>query len=110
MSSTGDGHACTISQWRYKNGPEVQLAASWDIGSGFRAEFHIIMEGATLVSQGGGLKVTTKDGTEEIDLSGKVGGHRAEVIYFIEQLVAGSPVDRCPPEDSALAVHYAQGG
>ena len=36
-------------------------------------------------------------------------GDDPEVIYYIDCLVNGKPVDRCPPEESALAVKYACG-
>jgi len=113
MSRTLDanpGAAAVLSQWRYANGPEVSLAASWDAGTSFFAYFRIILERATLVYEAGKLKVITKGNSELVDLTGQVGGHRAEIVYFIQCLIDGRPVERCRPDDSALAVHYARGG
>ncbi len=110
MSRTADaspGASSVLSQWRYNDGPEVQLAASWDAGSGWQASFRIILERATVIYAHGKVRLATSEGSETIDLSGLPGGHRAEVIYFINCLVNGKPVDECPPEESALAVKYA---
>jgi hypothetical protein len=92
------------------DGPEVSLAASWDAGSGFFSYFRIILERATLVNEAGNLTVITKDGSEVVDLSCEVGGHRAELVYFVQCLLDGQPVERCLPEHSAMAVEYALGG
>lgn len=111
MSRTLDAQpyaSSILSQWSYNEGPEVQLEASWDAGSGFAAAFRIVLEKATLVYEGGVLKVNTRGSVETVDLSGRPGGHRAEMIYFIQCLIDGRPVDRCLPGDSALAVHYAR--
>ncbi len=109
MNGDMTGASSVVSQWSHNNGPEVQMEASWDAGSGFAAAFRIVLERATLVYKDGKLQVITKDGTEHLDLSTRMGGHSAEIVYFIQCLIDGTPVDRCPPEDSALAVKYALG-
>ena len=103
------GASSVLSQWRYKDGPEVQMAASWDAGSGWAAAFRLVLEQATVIYTRGSVTVFSGKESEEVDLKGKPGGHRAEVIYYIDCLVNGSAVDRCPPEESALAVKYACG-
>lgn len=111
MSRTLDaqpGASSILSQWSYKDGPEVQIEASWDAGSGFAAGFRIVLERGTLVYEGGKLTVITRGNKEVVDLSGNMGGHRAEMVYFIQCLTDGSTVDRCLPEDSALAVKHAR--
>ncbi len=55
------------------------------------------------------LHVITGGGKETVDLTGLPGGHRAELVYFIQCLIEDKPVDRCQPGDSALAVRYARG-
>lgn len=103
------GASSVLSQWRYNDGPEAQIEASWDAGSGFAASFRITLERATLDWRAGKFRMITKDGAEDIDLSDQPGGHRAEVVYFIQCVTDGKPVDRCPPEESALAVKFAIG-
>ncbi len=103
------GATSVLSQWRYRAGPEVQMEASWDAGSGFSGTFRIVLERATLTGGGSRLDVVTADGKETVDLSGQPGGHRAEMVYFIQCLADGAPVSRCLPEESALAVQYARG-
>jgi len=102
------GVQAVLSTWDYVDGANVQLEASWDAGIPFQAEFRIVLESATLRCRGGKLEQFTADGKEEIALSGP-GGHAAEMHYFVDCVLQGKPVDRCPPEESALAVHYALG-
>ncbi len=102
------GVSGVLSQWRYDDGPEVQLEASWDSGSGFSGTFRIVLEKATLVYEDGTLHIISREGKETVDLVGRPGGHRAEMQYFISCLTGDRPVDRCRPEESALAVQYAQ--
>jgi predicted dehydrogenase len=111
MSHTFDaqpGASSVLSQWHYSAGPEVQMEASWDAGSGFAGEFRIVLEKATLVYEAGKLNVIMKGSNETVDLSGRPGGHRAEMIYFIQSLKERKPVTRCLPEDSAMAVQFAK--
>ena len=68
----------------------------------------IILEEATLRFRGGKLTQFTKGNQEELELSGP-GGHAAEMHYFVDCITNGSPVDRCPPPESMLAVQYALG-
>jgi len=103
-----DGVQSVLSFWEYADGPVVQLEASWDAGIPFHAEFRIVLESATLRCRGGKLEQFTKDGKEEVSLSGP-GGHAAEMHYFIDCLLKGEPVDRCLPTDSARSVAYALG-
>ncbi len=103
-----DGTQSVLSTWEYNDGPIVQLEAAWDAGIPFNAEFRIVLESATLRSRGGKLEQFTADGKEEIDISG-MGGHEAEMHYFIDCILNNKPVSRCMPADSALAVSYAMG-
>jgi predicted dehydrogenase len=102
------GASSVLSQWSYDDGPEVQVEASWDAGSGFAAGFRIVLEKGTLVYDAGKLTVISRDGEQVVDLSGKMGGHRAELLYFLRCVTDGAAVERCIPEDSALAVQYAR--
>lgn len=112
ITSQTKGHEGTatsvLSQWHYDDGPVAQIEASWDAGSGFAGVFRIVLEKATLTNSGG-LKITTAEGSEMVDLSGQLGGHAAELVYFIQCVIDGTPVERCPPEESLLAVKYALG-
>ena len=105
--AAGSVHS-VLSQWEYRDGPAVQIEASWAAGIPFQAEFRITLESATLRCRGGKLELFTEDGKEEIELSGP-GGHAAEMHYFIDCLLKDEPVTRCMPEDSALALSYALG-
>jgi len=102
------GVQSVLSQWEYTDGPVVQLEASWEAARGFRAEFRIVLESATLKYRGGKLELCTKEGEEEVELSGP-GGHAAEMHYFIDCVLNDKPVTRCLPTDSALSVAYALG-
>lgn len=96
-----------LSRWEYADGPVVHLDAAWDAGSRFRAAFRLVMERGTIeMAPDGKLTLATKAGTEEVSLEGP-GGHAAEMHYFIDCLLSGTPVTRCLPEESALAVEYA---
>ncbi len=104
----GNGVQAVLSTWNYTDGPTVQLEASWDTGIPFAAEFRILLEEATLLSRGGKLELFTKGARESIELTGP-GGHAAEMHYFVDCVMQGKSVDRCPPVESALAVQYALG-
>lgn len=97
-----------LSRWEYNNGPIAQIEATWDAGIPFNASFRIILEQATLRTKDGKLELITKDGREEVPLEG-LGGHAAEMHYFIDCVINDQPVSRCLPEESALSVAYALG-
>jgi predicted dehydrogenase len=98
-----------LSRWDYADGLTVQIEASWDAGIPFAATFRIIMENATLRTNGNALELITKDGIKEVPLD-EMGGHAAEVHYFIDRVMQDQAVLRCLPEESALAVAYALKG
>lgn len=96
-----------MSRWEYNSGLLVHLDAAWDAGSRFHASFRIIMERGTLqTTPGGGLRLATREGREDLALEGAP-GHTAEMHYFIDCLLNDEPVNRCLPEESAIAVQYA---
>lgn len=97
-----------LSQWEYNDGPVVQMEASWEAANGFQAEFRIVLESAVLCYRGGKLELRTREGNEDVEISGP-GGHAAEMHYFIDSLLSGTPVTRCLPTDSAQSVAYALG-
>ncbi|MBT7068916.1 MAG: Gfo/Idh/MocA family oxidoreductase [Verrucomicrobia bacterium] len=102
------GASSVLSQWSYDDGPEVQIEASWDAGSGFAAGFRIVLEKGTLVYEAGKLTVIARDGKDVVDLSGEMGGPRAELVYFLQCVRDGVAVKRCLPAESALAVQHAR--
>ncbi len=103
-----DSVQSVLSQWEYNDGPVVQMEASWEAVKGFQAEFRIVLESAVLRYRGGKLELCTKEGEEEVESSG-LSGHAAEMHYFIDCLLNGTPVTRCLPTDSAMSVAYALG-
>ncbi len=103
-----NGVQAVLSTWTYNDGPSVQLEATWDAGIPFVADFRLVLEEATLDCRDGKLMQYTKGAKQEIALQGP-GGHAAEMHYFVDCVMNGKPVDRCPPLESALSVQYALG-
>jgi predicted dehydrogenase len=97
-----------LSRWEYDNGMVAQIESTWDAGIPFFASFRIILERATLRTKDGKLELITRGNVEEVPLDG-LGGHAAEMHYFIDCVINDEPVTRCLPEDSALSVAYALG-
>lgn len=96
------------SQWRYPTGPAVQLEAAWDaVPPGqFYFNFRIALERATLLFDtrlNAGLQLATAQGVATVPVEAG-SGYEAEAHYFLNCLLAGKPVDRCPPADSLLSL------
>ena len=108
--TTGKLGAATsvLSQWEYDDGPVVQMEASWDVGIPFNAEYRVVLEEATIRYTGGPVQIVTGDGVDDIPAVPAT-GYKEEIEYFIKCISDGTPVDRCSPQDSALAATYAQG-
>ena len=98
-----------LSRWEYDSGFIVHLEATWNAGSKFNASFRVVMEKGSLHMNAGKLNLITKDGVEEVSLSGMPDGYTAEIDYFLDCIINNKPVERCLPSDSALSVAYALG-
>ena len=86
----------------------VIISVGYRVKSKQGTQFRIIMEHGTIRTQGENLELITKDGIEELPLE-EMGGHAAEMHYFIDCVINNEPVTRCLPSDSALSVAYALG-
>ena len=94
--------------WHYKDGPAVQMHASWDRNGGtFRQAFQFVMEKGTLVHDLAvdphGLQLLREGKTTSVSV-GKESGHQAELDYFAAQLNTGKAPTRVTPAESRLAV------
>ncbi len=96
------------SHWRYKDGPAVQLEAAWDsvAHKDFYFNFRIALERATLFFDtrlSPTLRLATAQSVEAVPTD-STSGYEAEAHYFLNSLLGGKPVDRCPPTESLLSL------
>ncbi|MCE5276809.1 MAG: Gfo/Idh/MocA family oxidoreductase [Planctomycetaceae bacterium] len=101
-----------VSHWRYDNGPACIFEARWDVGTPFNFECCVTMEKATLrfgANIEGGLQVIQAGKVETLPVD-TGWGFLPEDRYFLQCIRDNKPVDRCPPEESMLAVKYAMAG
>jgi predicted dehydrogenase len=97
------------SRWAYKNGPDVQMTGFWDIGTRFNFTFRVIFPDATIFYdfREDSLQLITQGHVEKIPVAGGMDAYAIEDQYFIQCLKDGKAVDRCPPEQSLIALEYA---
>ncbi|OQB22757.1 MAG: putative oxidoreductase YcjS [candidate division BRC1 bacterium ADurb.Bin183] len=96
------------SRWRFRDGLIAQFEATWETVTTmpFYFNFKVTMERATLLfdsRNADGLQLATEDKLVSIPLK-KAEAYRLEDYYFIDCILHGKPVDRCPPESSILSL------
>lgn len=99
------------SRWRFRDGLVVQFEATWEVVSTmpFYYNYKVTMEHATLFfdsRNADGLQLATEEKLVSIPVE-KADAYRLEDYYFIDCILKGKPVDRCPPESSILSLDCA---
>jgi predicted dehydrogenase len=94
--------------WQYRDGPVVQMHASWDRHGGtFRHAFQLIMEKGSLVhdlaTDPNGLQLLRGGKATSIPVAND-SAYQAELDYFAGQLDAGQTPTRVTPAEGQLAV------
>jgi len=104
------GIDCIVAQFHYRN-LDVVVTGGWYHPKAypFSMEFTVVSDGGTLEFSSAGRPLTLyqADGAENLLALPDVDGFQAELEYFVACASAGSKPDRCPPEESALAVRLA---
>jgi predicted dehydrogenase len=100
-----DGLTATLL---YRNGPEVRIQGGWfESGTPLRMGFQVRAERAELCLDASGLRLNDVSGkSRAIELS-KVHAFEREISYFVACCNQGQWPDRCPPEESRMAVKLA---
>jgi len=111
IEATGISPNLIYSRWHYAQGPVVQFECAWDPvpKSPFFASFKIILEHATLLCDtrtSHGLQLATDTARESVPLD-KTSGYELEDNYFLDAILNGGNLDRCPPSAGALALECA---
>src|SRR5262245_21485628 len=104
------GIDCIAARFHYF-GFDVVVTGGWHHPKAypFSMEFTVVSDGGTLEFSSAGRPLTLyqADGAENLLALPDVDGFQAELEYFVACASAGSKPDRCPPEESALAVRLA---
>ena len=105
------GIDCIVAQFHYP-GLDVLVTGGWHHPKAypFSMEFTLISDGGTLEFNSAGRPLTLyrADGTEAPVALSDRDGFEAELEYFAGCVAAGRKPERCPPEDSAMAVRLAR--
>jgi predicted dehydrogenase len=100
-----------VAQFHYRH-LDVVVTGGWHHPKAypFSMEFTIVSDGGTLEfnSAGRALALYRADGSDAtVEVSGR-DGFEAELEYFASCVASGRKPERCPPEDSAMAVRLAR--
>jgi len=111
IEATGISPNLIFSHWHYAHGPAVQFECTWDPvpRSPFYYNFKIILERATLLFDtrtSHGLRLATDATLESVPLD-KTSGYEQEDNYFLDAIINGGNLDRCPAAAGALALECA---
>src|SRR5206468_5702387 len=102
-----------LAQFHYPNIATVAITGGWHHPKSypFSMEFTVVSDGGTLEYSSAGRPLTLyqADGTEGPVTLADVDGFQAELQYFVACASAGSKPERCPPQESALAVRLTRG-
>jgi len=102
----------SISAQFHYPGLDVVVTGGWHHPKAypFSMEFTVISDEGTLEynSSGRPLTLYSVDGTETLIDLPETDGFQAELEYFVTCASAGHKPERCPPEDSAMAVRITQ--
>ena len=106
------GIDCIAAQFHYRD-LDVVVTGGWHHPKAypFSMEFTVVSDGGTLEFSSAGRPLTLyqADGTEGPVTLADVDGFQAELQYFVACASAGSKPERCPPQESALAVRLTRG-
>ncbi len=111
IEATGVAPNLIYSRWRYENGPVVQFECAWDPvpRSPFYYNFKIILERASLLFDtrlAAGLQLATADKLETIPVP-TANGYAVEDDYFLDTVLHGGDLARCPPAAALTALDVA---
>jgi len=105
------GIDCIVAQFHYP-GLDVVVTGGWHHPKAypFSMEFTLISDSGTLEFNSAGRPLTLyrADGTEAPVALSDRDGFEGELEYFAGCVNAGKKPERCPPEDSAMAVRLAR--
>lgn len=110
----GDLALSAEANWRYTNGPLVNLHGSWDPNGGsFRMAFRVVMEKATVVYDSVGsifrLQQLKSEGDFSRDLEASSdSAYQSEIDDFVACLNEGRSPERVTPQSSQLSVAVAR--
>lgn len=99
------------SRWQYADGHVAQFESAWDPATSapFYYNFKILLESASLIFDTRtekGLQLAADGKIESVALP-QVHGHELEDHYFIDAILNGGNLDRCPPEAALAALECA---
>ena len=105
------GIDCILAQFHYP-GVDVVVTGGWHHPKAypFSMEFTVVSDGGTLEFNSAGRPLTlySADGTEAAVAVPETDGFAAELEYFVDCASAGRKPERCPPQESAMAVRLAR--
>ncbi len=113
VSATGcedlaKGIDVVTAQFHYENGGNVVVTGGWHHPKSypFSMEYTVTFDGGTVEysSEGRPPKLYRADGEEETLPQAETDGYQAELEYFVDCVTNHRKPERCPPEESALAV------
>ena len=100
-----DGLTATLL---YPQGPEVRIQGGWfESGTPLQMGFQVRAERAELCFDAGGLRLNDASGKSRAIELPQVQAFEQEIAYFVACCEQGQWPDRCPPEESRLAVKLA---
>jgi predicted dehydrogenase len=111
IEATGLAPNLIYSRWHYAHGLIVQFECAWDpaFRSPFYYNFKIILERASLLFDtrtGAGLQLATTDKLEAVPTTGR-NGYAAEDDFFLDAVLRGGDLARCPPAAALDALELA---
>jgi len=108
----GKGIDLMTAQCFYQGGATVLVTGGWHHPGAypFSMEYTVSFDGGTIEYSSAGRPpmLYRADGSQQVLEMTATDGYEAEIEYFLECAAAGRTPEKCPPEESAMAVKLAR--